>query len=340
MTRDPFFDNAKYLLSVLVVFGHALEPLLGGPPELLAAYSFVYLFHMPCFVVVAGALTAARPGGAAAADDALRLLVPLFLFHFLYVGFAAALGSDMPYSADPRVPFWMLWFLPSLFCWRLLLPYFASRTGLVLATAAGLAAGCVAGLGDWFSLTRTLNFFPYFLLGHLLGRDRLAAVGGRPLVGAAVLSAVAIGVFACWPEGGRWWLYRSVSYGTLGMTRLDGAVIQTGLHLLALVTGAAFLSLVPRGRTPFTAWGAHSLYPFLLHGFPLLVLARCSDRLAGLHPAATGLLLACVAVVVTSALASGPVRRVTQLVVEPTAGGARPPRRRVREGTLDRQAVR
>ena len=52
--RDAFFDNAKYLAIVLVAVGHAWEPLKGDSRVLEAAYTVVYTFHMPAFIIISG----------------------------------------------------------------------------------------------------------------------------------------------------------------------------------------------------------------------------------------------------------------------------------------------
>src|SRR6476469_186875 len=52
--RDPFFDNAKFLLIVLVVIGHNWYPLIGQSRAVKAAYMVVYAFHMPAFVLLSG----------------------------------------------------------------------------------------------------------------------------------------------------------------------------------------------------------------------------------------------------------------------------------------------
>ena len=57
LDRDPYFDNAKFLAVVLVVFGHAWEPLRGanvGGRPLEAAQTLVYGFHLPAFIVMCG----------------------------------------------------------------------------------------------------------------------------------------------------------------------------------------------------------------------------------------------------------------------------------------------
>ena len=59
--RDPWFDNAKMALIVLVVIGHAwtLVPVFNGDPGSETSktvgkwlYLFLYSWHMPAFVLV------------------------------------------------------------------------------------------------------------------------------------------------------------------------------------------------------------------------------------------------------------------------------------------------
>ena len=54
--RDPWFDNAKMLLVMLVVVGHSWtllpETVLNG-----RLYDWLYLWHMPAFVMVTGYLS-------------------------------------------------------------------------------------------------------------------------------------------------------------------------------------------------------------------------------------------------------------------------------------------
>ncbi|HVL14849.1 MAG TPA: hypothetical protein VM529_19925, partial [Gemmata sp.] len=173
MGRDPFYDNAKFLLMALVINGHAVEPLVGSHATVKSVYTFIYLFHMPCFVVLAGLLTKVRPGWAGLANSTRRLLVPYVAFQILSWLFRWAFSPGGAGSFSLFTPDWVLWFLVSLFWWRALLPLFvAVPFGLPLAVGLGLAVGVVDGIGSPLSLSRTFVFFPYFLAGHLAGQRR------------------------------------------------------------------------------------------------------------------------------------------------------------------------
>ena len=45
-----FFDNARAILILLVVFGHMLQPYTSGDKYLSALYLVIYSFHMPTFL--------------------------------------------------------------------------------------------------------------------------------------------------------------------------------------------------------------------------------------------------------------------------------------------------
>ena len=63
-------------------------------------------------------------------------------------------------------PYWLLWYLLSLAGWRLLLPVFARlKRPLTFAVALAVAVGCASEVGYYLSLSRTLVFFPMFVLG-------------------------------------------------------------------------------------------------------------------------------------------------------------------------------
>lgn len=56
VVRDNYWDQAKGVLILLVVFGHVLEQCLNGRIN-TTTYSWIYTFHMPLFVFVSGYFT-------------------------------------------------------------------------------------------------------------------------------------------------------------------------------------------------------------------------------------------------------------------------------------------
>src|SRR5690348_5045484 len=235
--RYPALDNARFVLIALVVVGHLIEQLVHTGPTADALYRWIYLFHMPAFVLVSGALSSPVLTRRRLVRIVTGLLLPYVLFQTLYPAWDAWLFGSGDWSQGYLTPYWLLWYLLSLACWRLMLPVFARlKYPLPIAVAVALAAGAVSWIGYPFSLSRTLAFFPLFLLGFRLRAWRLQHLGGtatRKSLAVLILAGTAAGAWflrGLDPQ----WLYASVDYGTLGVAPAVGAGIR-----LALLTASS-----------------------------------------------------------------------------------------------------
>ncbi|MGH3391256.1 MAG: acyltransferase family protein, partial [Actinomadura sp.] len=123
--RDPYFDNAKFLAVVLVVIGHAWEPLRGadvGGRLLQAAQAFVYAFHLPVFAVVCGYFSRGfRTATGRVRKLAAAIAIPYLIFSVAYPLYAGMLAGRHV-GWDPLQPYYLTWFLPALLVWRLSTP--------------------------------------------------------------------------------------------------------------------------------------------------------------------------------------------------------------------------
>ena len=261
-------DHARFALIALVVAGHLLEQLVDSGPWAAAAYRWIYLFHMPAFVLISGALSKPNLTRRRAFKLVTGLLVPYLVFQTLYPAWDAWLFRDS-WSHDYLTPYWLLWYLPSLACWRLLLPWFARlKFALPLAVAIALAAGVAPWIGYPFSLSRTLVFFPVFLLGHRIGAPRLQRLGSARSSRIAAILVLATAAVGAWllrdfdPE----WLYAATGYAALGRAALPGAAIRLALLAASAACAFAMIALMPR-RSRWAGLGRRSLTAYLVHGF-------------------------------------------------------------------------
>ena len=254
--RNPHADNARFVLIALVVIGHGMGQLREHSPLLKAAYHFVYLFHIPAFVYLSGSLSRADFGVRQGLRWLSTLVLPLLVFQAIYQGWNAWL-LQQPFSYHVTVPYWLLWYLASLACWRLLLPpMLALGRPLLVACAIAILAGYAGDIGYPFSLSRTLVFLPFFIAGHRFG---LAMPGSRRMAVAAMLLLAALA-----------WLIRNIDpvwlYGSVAYPDLWGGPLRAGLLLASSLGVWALLRLAPRKAGLFTAMGRHSLVVYLAHG--------------------------------------------------------------------------
>lgn len=268
--RDSRFDNLRALLIFLVVFCHLSEAFCKPNGNLF--YLVVYSFHVPCLLFISGYF---------ARFDARKLLrrvlLPYAVFQTLYTLFDALwLHPGSGVSLQFSCPYWLLWYLLTLFCLYLLLPLLTTRNPrkavfiLLILTALSLHIGTDSLAGYTFSLSRTVVFLPCFFLGHSAGtcfapgfldglrrRRKLCLL----LLAAAVLlyELLLLGQKPT-PEQ----LYGAASYEKAGGGPWLRLQFLTGSMLWMLL----LLLLSPGRRIPlWTQIGQGTLPVYLLHGF-------------------------------------------------------------------------
>jgi fucose 4-O-acetylase-like acetyltransferase len=318
--RDPWFDNAKMALVLLVVVGHSwtLLPHNAVDDHL---YDFLYAWHVPAFVFVTGYLSRSFSYQPTRLWQLVRTVaVPYVVFESALALFRIYVGGERLEDLF-RDPHWPMWYLSALFCWRLLTPIFkalptyaAIGTAVVVSLVAGLYAG------DTLDLARVLGLLPFFVLGLTATPARLERLRAPWVRSAAVLVFCAIAVVTTWTDqlARTEWLYYRSQYGELDVS--DGrAMLTRGVLLVIGTLGAwSFLALVPRVGGWFARMGAATLVVYLCHGFFIK-----GAEYAGYGGWADG--RPAVALVLTTLLAAGlalflawpPVARVLTHAVDP-----------------------
>lgn len=279
--RVPFFDNLKYVLIVLVVVGHYIDPFASLFPAYGPLFFWIYLFHMPLFVLTTG-LGAQRllqaDGGFRIARVGQFLLLYLVLYAGIY-GLEVLAGKEVSFTP------WSVanasWYLLAAALWYLLTPALAKvRTAVLLPclVLVALAVGYFPAVGDLFSLSRVICFAPFFFLGLRLRREQVTAFLQRAhrwrLPAAALLLASLAVVYAV-PVllRVRGILTARNTYAVLNSYAAWGAGFRLVWYAGAVVLGACVLLLVPRGRSWITTAGTRTLQVYIWHLWGLRGLA-------------------------------------------------------------------
>ncbi|WP_310729242.1 acyltransferase family protein [Streptomyces sp. N2A] len=320
--RDAYFDNAKYLAIVWVAIGHAWEPFYAGSRTSAALYLVLYAFHMPAFIVISGYFSRSftfRP------DQLQRLVtgiaVPYVLFRTAYALFRYAAGDQPDLSVGLLDPWFLTWFLPALFIWRLTAPLWRIiRLPVPVALTIAALASASPEIGSDLDLQRVLQFLPFFVLGLCLTPEHFRRLRRRAVRIAAVPVVLGATAFAYWavPRMNDAWFYHTDSARTLGAPWWGGMLMQLATFGCSLVLTACFLAWVPGRRMWCTTLGAGTLYGYLLHGF----LAKGSRWWHWYDAAWVGtpwghVVVTLIAAVVVTLLCTPPVRRVFRFAVEP-----------------------
>ncbi|MFJ9536200.1 acyltransferase family protein [Streptomyces sp. NPDC101225] len=320
--RDAFFDNAKYLAILLVAMGHSWEPLKGDSRILEAAYTVVYAFHMPAFIIISGYFSRSfdmRP-------DRLRrlvtgVLVPYVVFETAYSLFKRYGDHDPGMDISLLDPWYLTWFLVALFVWRLTTPLWKNlRWPLPVALGVAMLGSVSPEIGNDLDLQRVLQFLPYFVLGLCMRPEHFQKMRTRATRIAAVPVFAAALAFGWWavPRMNAAWFYHRDAAQELGAPWWTGPVMVLALFGCSLLLTACFFAWVPRRRTWFTALGAGTLYGYLLHGFVI----KAGDFYGWfdhgwLHGPLGEIAVTLAAAAVVTALCTAPVRRTFRFAMEP-----------------------
>ncbi|MGC5013343.1 acyltransferase family protein [Streptosporangium sp. DT93] len=269
--REPYLDNVKFVLIALVVTGHSLVPTLKAHSA-EAAYLFIYMFHMPAFVLISGYLGRNFWNSNAKINKLVdTLLIPYVVVEIGYALLRFSLGQKWTLTIiDPA---WLNWYLLALVLWRISTPIWTRmRQPLLVAVVIYMAAGFSEISGD-FSIDRFFGLLPFYVLGLLLKPEHFDLL--KPLwvrITSAVVLVAAAGVaIVAAPRVPLDPVYFRYSFKAMDMSWWLGFGVRAAVLVAALVMTFAVLALVPRRETWFSDLGTRTLYAYLLHGVVVVI---------------------------------------------------------------------
>ncbi|WP_096154860.1 MULTISPECIES: acyltransferase family protein [Bacillus] len=267
--RNAFFDNAKFILIFLVVLGHVISPYRGNEEWLGAIYHFIYIFHMPAFILLAGYFSQNFQKKKYYTKIVTQLLFPYLILQTVYTVYYNNLYSNTDFTLQYFTPRWAMWFLLSMIAWKLLLPLFTKLRpayAITLSIIIGISAGFIEVPDRFLSLDRTFNFFPFFLIGYyLFNTSAFEEIKKKkwlvPAVGTLIISFTVVYFILGNIVGA------SILYGTYTSSSMIDIVIRLVMYTISLLITFSFFTVVPIKERFYTAIGQRSFYVYILHGF-------------------------------------------------------------------------
>ncbi|KAB2351544.1 acyltransferase family protein [Actinomadura rudentiformis] len=338
--RDPFFDNAKFLAILLVVVGHALGGVLRSPLA-ESVYMFIYMFHMPLFIVVTGYFSRNWTFSSGKARKLIATVgVPYVIFEFAYSAYDWLVGGN-ELKVTLLDPYYLTWFLCALFLWRLSTPVWQQiRWPLAVAALFSLLS-YMTDLGATLNLHRVIGLLPFYVMGLMLKPQHFELIK-KPqarLLGIVVLIGGFAVAYLTMNHMARGWVYWDHSFRHFGVDNITGIAMRLAMFACATTLLFAFLTIVPRRKTWFTALGAYTLYAYLLHGFFTKLLSFAGVWKTDWAASVPGVLTLIVgSLVLGTLLCTLPVVRSTKWLLEPNTTWVFTKLRRPGGGRAKRQA--
>lgn len=273
VTRNYLLDNLKGLLIFLVVFGHSLELIKEEHIVFSVFYIFIYLFHMPAFVFISGYFS--KNVDKARQSAFTTFLIPFVVFNTLWNILAVIFTGDTSLFSF-ITPGWALWYLLSMFIWRILLKdLIRVKYILPLSLVVGLGAGIFVEFDSLLSMSRTLVFFPFFLTGYFMKEERLYSLKKPHRVYAFFIILLSLGFsygIAYTKPFPIEFLYGSDSFQSSTVPIWLGVISRSLLYIIGFSFIFGLINTTKTRPTFFAKIGGNTLPVYILHTYLLIII--------------------------------------------------------------------
>lgn len=272
--RIAKWDNAKAILIFLVVFGHAITPLVSDGEIIRSVFLWITAFHMPLFMFLTGLFSKSFVN--APKFGYMKILSYVILYFFMKLTIYLTLGltrsfGDFRWTSESGVP-WYIFVTAVFMSITYLLKRFNHKKILIIAFVLALSVGYIKEIGDTFMLSRIFVYYPYFFLGFMLDREKLLRFTSKIYVKITSLAVIAVFTFVIFYLGDdiysiRYALTGNNPYSEFGADWAPfGILLRSGCYLVSSLVSLAVLSIVPVKKIPVLTYvGSKTLNVYALH---------------------------------------------------------------------------
>lgn len=280
-------DNLKGILAILVVLGHIINDNTNETaPAYRAMFLFIYSFHMPLFLFIAGYFhknenIRQKIFYYCILNTLLRVMI--FVIKSLCTG---TFGRFSFANTDSCA-----WYLLAMAAY-IGLTYLLRDQNPVFVLAISLVISCFAGydedIGDVLSLSRIIVFYPYYWTGYCCGQKKLLQPHQKRdtiKVAQICIQILSVIVLAIWAlvcifdlddvyELRPYFTGRH-PYKATDAASLTGAATRLSCYVLTTLVGVALLCLMPEKKIPLLSnMGRYSLSIYFWHRPILYILEK------------------------------------------------------------------
>lgn len=349
LLRDSWFDNVKAFLIICVVVGHLANGLFSTTTWwVVALQNFIYVFHMPAFMIVSGRFAKKRIDKGDWPTVVSKMVVPYLIFQTAFLVLYSGLAST-PSKFNYFNPLFGLWYFMNVALYSIITTHLKKYkwlfpASLIMALLIGFSQAPLYG-----GFHRIVAFYPFFLFGYYTAGMKFDFCKKPYFRVLSYLMFVAIGIYVLYNFKNK---NGDISWNLLCMNK-DYAYIEKAMKWSTLETlaHAAFryfmgfvgffmvIGMMPTKKTFFSYVGKHSVYVYVLHCMLIVILREIDEELDILRVLTNKwrLLIYCFSGVPLSfILASKPVRKLTGWFIAPNFDLAKIVRRLA--GTEEKEA--
>lgn len=276
--RIAGYENIKFFLMFLVVFGHVLENEYSFENAIVRSCFFgIYFFHMPAFIFLSGLMQ--KVDAPLSWKKVLSFVILGYCYKImitLVTGFGTGKWS-FSFLKENGIPWFM--FVMALCP---IFVYVVKSINPIFMLSFSIALGCMAGFDKCLVdgilvLGRTIVYFPFYLLGCYLDAEKLLGFCKRKVIRgiAAVTVLVYLGII--FTRIDKVYKLRHILTGKNAYSEWalehSPILLRLGCYAGAFVLIITLISLIPDRKFPIiTSAGGRTLGIYFWHRIILYLL--------------------------------------------------------------------
>lgn len=278
--RIAIWDNLKFVLIYTVVVGHLAEYYTEYSDNIKSLYFFIYLFHMPAFVFLAGMF-----GKNTISDRKYDKVLGYFVLYFVmkiifYIARLTLHGSaSLQLFYEPGVP-WFIFAMAIYYLLTMFLQKFERKYVLMFSILLACFAGYDESIGDYFVLSRIIAFYPFFYIGFCMKQEKVIEKVKKKSIQISSLALLFMLAYVCVNHiESIYWLLPLLkgrySFFTLQYPAY-GCLLRAIWYVLGFVLILGLVSITPNRQVFFTEMGTRTIQVYALHAILIYIWHVCN----------------------------------------------------------------
>lgn len=264
--RVALWDNVKFLLMITVVIGHLVNPGTDNSHLFRSIYIFIWSFHMPLFIFISGLFHKNKN----IKEKAVSYFSIYFVLKICYL--ILKMISKQKLSFEIFTESGLPWFLFATAVFMLITYFlrdFDRKYIFIIAILLGLFSGYDKNVGDFLVLSRIIVFYPFYLLGTMVNKEKIEQFAKKVYVKAFAGAALLAWGAVCFFLTEKIYIIRPLLSGRNPFNKniVDyGVLYRAGVYVLAAVIGLCFILVAPTFKLgKITDFGQRTLQIYFWH---------------------------------------------------------------------------
>ena len=266
--RINLYNNLKFLLIILVVVGHFIDFDSSNIPVFQSIFIYIYSFHMPLFIFVGGLFHKNEN----ILKKCLKFITIGFLFKIINYLVQLIFTGNATFSvlSDIYAP-WYMFALASFIAITYLTKKCNKRYVIIISLIIAGLVGYIECVGDFLYLSRIIVFYPFYLLGTIIDKEKLLKFTRKKWLKIFGLIFLIIWLYICFFHMEKVYFLRGFFTGRNSyitkMTFIKSGILYRYLsYIINIIIGISIICLIPNKKIPvITILGNKTLQVYFWH---------------------------------------------------------------------------